>query len=76
MNLPAICGVMAGAIGLMKLGWAALKPLPEEMAGGRPGSDGRSAGAERAAEAGTARLDPSASDQSPQMRQRSPVNPD
>jgi len=33
MNLLAICGVTAGAIGLMKLGWAALKPLPEEMAG-------------------------------------------
>jgi hypothetical protein len=32
MNLLAICGVTAGAIGLMKLGWAALKPLPEEMA--------------------------------------------
>lgn len=33
MNLLAICGVTAGAIGLMKLVWAALKPLPEEMAG-------------------------------------------
>jgi hypothetical protein len=31
MNLLAICGLTAGAIGLMKLGWAALKPLPEEM---------------------------------------------
>jgi hypothetical protein len=31
----AICGVTAGAIGLMKLGWAALKPLPEEMMGRR-----------------------------------------
>lgn len=36
MNLLAICGATAGAIGLMKLGWAALKPLPEEMAGRRP----------------------------------------
>jgi hypothetical protein len=35
MNLLAICGVTAGAMGLMKLGWAALKPLPEEMAGRR-----------------------------------------
>src|ERR1700734_2492052 len=35
MNLLAICGVTAGAIGLLKLGWAALKPLPEET-GGRP----------------------------------------
>jgi hypothetical protein len=33
MNLLAICGLTAGAIGLMKLGWVALKPLPEEMAG-------------------------------------------
>src|SRR5208282_4092627 len=31
MTLVAICGATAGAIGLMKLGWAALKPLPEEM---------------------------------------------
>ncbi len=35
MNLLVICGVAAGAIGLMKLGWAALSPLPEEMAGRR-----------------------------------------
>jgi hypothetical protein len=35
MNLLAICGVTAGAIGLMKLGWAALQPLPEEMTGRR-----------------------------------------
>jgi|GEM_PF-1233808 hypothetical protein len=35
MNVLAICGVMAGAIGLTKLGWAALKPLPEEMSGRR-----------------------------------------
>jgi hypothetical protein len=35
MNLLAICAVAVGAIGLMKLGWAALKPLPEEMAGRR-----------------------------------------
>ena len=35
MNLLAICGATAGAIGLMKLGWAALKPLPEEMVGRR-----------------------------------------
>ena len=35
MNLLAICGATAAAIGLMKLGWAALKPLPEEMAGRR-----------------------------------------
>ena len=33
MNVLAICGVMAGAIGLAKLGWAALKPLPEELGG-------------------------------------------
>jgi hypothetical protein len=35
MNLLAICGVTAGAIGLIKLGWTALKPLPEEMGGRR-----------------------------------------
>jgi hypothetical protein len=35
MNLLAICGVTAGAIGLLKLGWAALKPLPEETGGRR-----------------------------------------
>jgi hypothetical protein len=35
MNLLAICCVTAGAIGLIKLGWAALKPLPEEMGGRR-----------------------------------------
>jgi hypothetical protein len=33
MNLLAICGMTAGAIGLLRLGWAALKPLPEEMGG-------------------------------------------
>jgi hypothetical protein len=35
MNLLAICGVTAGAIGLMQLGWAALKPQPEKLAGRR-----------------------------------------
>jgi hypothetical protein len=35
MNLLAICGVTAGAVVMKKLGWAALKPLPEEMAGRR-----------------------------------------
>jgi hypothetical protein len=35
MNVLAICGATTGAIGLMTLGWAALKPLPEEMAGRR-----------------------------------------
>jgi hypothetical protein len=29
----AICGVTVCAIGLMKLGWAVLKPLPEATAG-------------------------------------------
>jgi hypothetical protein len=33
MDLLTICGVTAGAIGVIKLGWAALKPLPEEMGG-------------------------------------------
>ena len=33
MNLLAICGVTVGAIGLVKLGWAALRPLPEETGG-------------------------------------------
>jgi hypothetical protein len=33
MNLLTICGATGGAIGLMKLGWTALRPLPEEMAG-------------------------------------------
>jgi hypothetical protein len=33
MNLLAICGVTAGSIGLVKLGSAALKPLPEEIEG-------------------------------------------
>ncbi len=35
MDLLSICGVTAGAIGLIKLGWEALKPLPEERAGRR-----------------------------------------
>jgi hypothetical protein len=35
MNLLAICGVTAGAVGVLKLGWAALKPLPEVMGGRR-----------------------------------------
>jgi hypothetical protein len=30
MSLLAICCVTVGAIGLLKLGWTALKPLPEE----------------------------------------------
>jgi len=33
MSLLAICGVTVGAVGVLKLGRAALKPLPEEMAG-------------------------------------------
>ena len=33
MSLLAICCVTVGAIGVLKLGWAALKPLPEEMGG-------------------------------------------
>lgn len=33
MSLLTICCVTVGAIGLLKLGWAALKPLPEEMGG-------------------------------------------
>jgi hypothetical protein len=35
MDLLAICGLTAGAIGVIKLGWAALKPLPGEMGGRR-----------------------------------------
>jgi hypothetical protein len=35
MSLLAICCVTAGAIGLLKLGWTALKPLPEETGGRR-----------------------------------------
>jgi len=31
MSLLAICCVTVGAIGVLKLGWAALKPPPEEM---------------------------------------------
>jgi hypothetical protein len=31
MSLLAICCVTVGAIGVLKLGWAALKPLPDEM---------------------------------------------
>jgi hypothetical protein len=33
MSLLAICCVTVGAIGLLKLGWTALKPLPEETGG-------------------------------------------
>jgi hypothetical protein len=33
MSLLTICCVTVGAIGVLKLGWAALKPLPEEMGG-------------------------------------------
>jgi hypothetical protein len=35
MSLLAICCVTVGAIGLLKLGWTALKPLPEETVGRR-----------------------------------------
>ena len=35
MSLLAICCLTAGAIGLLKLGWTALKPLPEETGGRR-----------------------------------------
>src|ERR1700729_4109015 len=35
MSLLAICCLTVGAIGLLKLGWAAMKPLPEEMEGRR-----------------------------------------
>src|SRR5271156_7070377 len=35
MSLLAICCLAIGAVGLFKLGWAALKPLPEEMHAGR-----------------------------------------
>jgi hypothetical protein len=35
MSLLAICCLTIGAAGLLKLGWAALKPLPEEMHAGR-----------------------------------------
>src|SRR5580700_5364455 len=35
MSLLAICCVAVGAIGLLKLGWTALKPLPEETVGRR-----------------------------------------
>ena len=35
MSLLAICCLTVGAIGLLKLGWAAMKPLPEEMKGCR-----------------------------------------
>jgi hypothetical protein len=35
MSLLAICCLMVGTVGLLKLGWAALKPLPEEAAGRR-----------------------------------------
>jgi len=35
MSLLAICCVTVGAIGLLKLGWTALKPLPEETGGRR-----------------------------------------
>jgi hypothetical protein len=31
MSLLAICCLTVGAIGVLKLGWAALKPLPDEM---------------------------------------------
>ncbi len=33
MSLLAICCVTVGTIGLLKLGWTALKPLPEETSG-------------------------------------------
>src|SRR5277367_3018335 len=35
MSLLAICCLTIGAVGLLELGWAALKPLPEEMHAGR-----------------------------------------
>jgi hypothetical protein len=35
MSLLAICCLTVGAVGLLKLGWAAMKPLPEEMEGRR-----------------------------------------
>src|ERR1700675_2584969 len=35
MSLLAICCLMVGTVGLLKVGWAALKPLPEETAGRR-----------------------------------------
>jgi hypothetical protein len=35
MSLLAICCLTVGAIGLLNLGWAAMKPLPEEMKGRR-----------------------------------------
>ena len=35
MSLLAICCLMVGTVGLLKLGWAALKPLPEETGGRR-----------------------------------------
>ena len=35
MSLLAICCLTIGALGLLELGWAALKPLPEEMHAGR-----------------------------------------
>jgi hypothetical protein len=31
MSLLAICCVTIGAVGLLQLGWVALKPLPEEV---------------------------------------------
>jgi hypothetical protein len=35
MSLLSICCVLIGVIGLLKLGWAALRPLPQELAGRR-----------------------------------------
>jgi hypothetical protein len=35
MSLLAICCLTIGAVGLLQLGWAALKPLPQEMHAGR-----------------------------------------
>lgn len=35
MSVLAICCLMVGAVGPLKLGWAAMKPLPEEMEGRR-----------------------------------------
>ena len=49
MSLLAACCLTMGAVGLLQLGWTALKPLPQEMHAGHGERSGRPAGATRAA---------------------------